>query len=410
MSINSVGQYTASHKPWDHVGNITPVSEKSEGFRPWLEAMPAAWLPVQFYEKFYENWVVAMPGKILSADPQGRIVPAQYMLASSTVTYATNDVNNGTIDVRNGNACTSASVSASPITLGDVSAWMGVTGLTWSGKAPIGVASYPILQWAGDGSSTDDGNNPAYYRYHNYNMQHRVALVCDYMLELPVVPAVETTATITLGARTANLQVFDALSNLPVAKNTTTRTPFTFASGSYTDSSTRFVTEKSTAAACVSDGDWHIDLTTGIITVYTPTTLSGTYTLTYYHYASSPSTVSVFACATGDLRGGDFLKSDSNSNWTLATPQVYGTACENHDTFTYIMGQILEVQTESQDYLKRVRTAWSSLGTDGSGSLPGTTTGGQMDQMPGSATGGASLAVHYAGAADQVALVNLVSR
>jgi hypothetical protein len=288
---------------------------------------------------------------------------------------------------------------------------MGTTGLTWTAKAPIGVASYPFLQWAGDGSSSDDGNNPAYYRYHNYNMQHRVALVCDYMLELPVVPTTATSETITAGARTVNLQVFDALNNLPVAANTTTRTPITFASGTLTDSATVFVTQKDTAAACVSTGDWHIDLVTGIITIYTTTTISGTYAVTYYHYASAPSTVSVFACAVGDLRGGDFLKSDSDSNWTLATNKVYGTSNgDNFDTFSHIMGQILEVQTEPQDYLQRVRTAWSSLGTDGSGSLPGTTTGGQMDQMPGSATSGASLAVHYAGAANLVALVNLVSR
>jgi hypothetical protein len=95
----------------------------------------------------------------------------------------------------------------------------------------------------------------------------------------------------------------------------------------------------------------------------------------------------------------------------LATNKVFGAANGNNfDTFSHIMGQVLEVQTEPQDYLQRVRTAWSSLGTDASGSLPGGTAAGQMDQMPGSATGGASLAVHYAGAANQVALVNLVSR
>jgi hypothetical protein len=286
---------------------------------------------------------------------------------------------------------------------------MGVTGLTWAAKCPLGVASLPYLQWCGDGSSGDDGNNPAYYRHHNYNRQHRVSLVCDYGLELPIVPASTSSETITAGARTANLQVFGAFSNLPVAKNTTTRTPITFTDGTLTDSSTRFVTEKSTAAACVSDGDWHIDLTTGIVTVYTPTTLSGTYTVSYYNYASAPSTVSVFACAVGDLRGGDFLKADSNSNWALATVKTYGVSNgDNFDTFAHIMGQILEVQSEPKDYLERVRTAWSSLGTSATGSLPGSA--GQMDQMPGSATGGASLAVHYAGAANLVALVNLVSR
>jgi len=408
MSFNSVGQYTPSHKPWDHVGNISPVAEKSEGFRPYLEGMPGAWLPVSFWDKHYENWIVTLAGKIVGADPQGRIVPEQYMLAASTVTYTTNDVNVGTIDVRNGNACTSASVSASPITLGGVAAWMGVSGVTWAVRSPIGVAPFPYLQWCGDGSANDDGNNPAYYRYHNYNMQHRVSLVCDYMLELPIVPAATASETITAGARTGNVQVFGALGNLPVAYNTT-RTPTTFANGTLTDSATRFTVQKTATTDLVSTGDWHIDLVTGIISVYTPTTIAGTYLVSYYNYAAAPATVSVFASVVGNPIGGDFLKSDANSNWTLAVPHVFGDGINNNfDCFSHIMGQILEVQTEPKDYLNRVRTAWSNLSTDATGSLPGTA--GQMDQMPGSATGGYSAAVHYAGASNLVALVNLVSR
>jgi len=367
MTFNTVGQLTANHKSWDHVGNIVPVAEKSEGIRPYLEAKPAAWLPVSFFDRHFENWIVTMPGKVISTDPQGRIVPGQYMLGSSTVTYTTNDVNVGTIDVRTGNVCTSASVSASPIDLSGVAAWMGVAGVTWSAKSPVGVASYPFLQWCGDGSPGDDGSNPAFYRHHNYNMQHRVALVCDYVLELAIVPASTSSETITAGARTANLQVFDAFNNLPVAKNTVTRTPITFANNSLADASTRFVTEKSTAAQCVSDGDWHVDLISGIVTVYTPTTLSGTYSVSYYNYASAPGTVSVFACAVGNLEAGDFLKCNSDSNWALAVPKVFGDGVtDNFDTFSAIMGQILEIQSEPKDYLDRVRTAWSNLSTDAS--------------------------------------------
>jgi hypothetical protein len=409
MSFNSVNQLTGTHKTWDHVGNLIPDVEISEGFRPYLEAKPAAWLPVQFWEKSMEDWLVCMPGKLLTADPQGRIVPAQYGLDSSTVTYTTNDVNAKTIDVRNGNACTSSSVSAGAITLSGVGAWMGVTGVTWSAKAPLGVAPYAFLQWAGDGSALDTGGNPAAYRFHNYNKQHQVALLCDYALELPVVPASQTAVALTAGVRTGSVQVFSALGSLPVAKNTA-RTPIAFSNGNAADAATRFVNEVESASDVVSAGDWHVNLTTGVISVYTNATLSTSdYNVAYYHYASAPGSVSVFACVVGNPQGGDFLKSDSNSNWTLATPKVYGDGVtDNFDTFSAIMGQVLEVQSQPRDLLDRVRTAYSSLGTDATGALPGTA--GQFDQMPGSATGGVSDKVNYAGAANLVALVNLVSR
>ncbi len=409
MGFNTVGQYSATHKPWDHAGNIIPDVEKSQGDRPYGEFKPAAWLPVQFYDKYYEDWITCTPGKIVSFDPQGRMVPAQYMLGSSTVTYTSNDVNAGVIDVRNGNACTSGTVSASPITLNGLS-WMG-TDLGWVIRPPAGVAPYAWLQWAGDGSADDNGNNPIAFRQHNYNRQSRASLLCDYLLELPLVPASQSAANITRDSYSSNVQTFNALSNLPVAANTVVRTPIVFADGTLSDSSTRFVNQVVTAAEVTSAGDWYIDLVTGVVSVYAAAELAAgnIYTCAYYHYASAPATVSVFASVVGNPLAGDFLKSDSNSNWTVATSKVYGSSNGNNfDTFSYIMGQVVEVQTQPQDYLDRVRTAWASLGTDAAGSLPGTA--GQMDQMPGSATGGVSDKVHYAGAANLVALVNMVSR
>lgn len=408
MTFNSVNQLSASHRVWDHVGNIIPVTEYCAGDRPHLEGKPAAWLPVQFWDKYYENWLVTMPGKILSGDPQGRIVPAQYMLGSSAVTYTTNDVTYGTIDVRNGNACTSASVSASPITLSGLT-WMGVSGVSWAIKPPVGVAPYPFLQWAGDGSVNDTGNNPAYWRHHNYNMQHRVALLCDSCLLLPYVPASQTATSLAANTWASNVQTCTAVSNLPVALNTT-RTPIAFTNGNASDVSTRFVNQVTAAADVTAAGDWHINYQTGVVTVYATSSITtGDYNIAYYHYASAASTVSVFGSVLGAVGPSDQLKSDSNSNWVLATPKVYGTENgDNFDTFSYIMGQVLELQAEPTDYLDRVRTAYSSLSTSATGALPGSA--GQMDQMPGSATGGVSSLVNYAGAANLVAVVNLVSR
>jgi len=414
MSFNGINQYNATHKSWDHVGNVIPNLEYSEGIRAHFDSMPAAWLPVQFYEKFNDNWIVCMPGKIVGVDPQGRVVPQQYMLTGSTATYTTNDVNAQTIDVRTGNVCTSASVSASPITLSGVSAWMGVSGLAWAAKAPIGVASYAFLQWAGDGADGDDGSNPLHFRYHNFIMQHRVACTMDYVLQIPVVPASTAAESLTVTSNTGAVTVFSALSALPIAKNTT-RTPITFANGTATDVTTRFLNEKETAAEVLAMGDWHINLTTGVITVHSTTTLvTGNYTCSYYNYASAASTVSVFASVVGNPLPGDFLKADSNSNWAVATPHVYGTvytggAAHNFDDFSYIMGQVLGIHDYAgKDLLDRVRTAYSSLSTSSTGALPGTA--GQMDQMPGSANGGYPSSIHYAGAANLAAVVNMVSR
>lgn len=410
MPFNNLGAYTPSHKVWDHVGNLVPVVEHSEGIRPHGEFRPAAWLPVQFYDKYFEDWYVTMPGKILSFDNQGRVVPAQYGLATADITYTADDVSAGVIDVRTGAALLSAATGTFAVS--GVTDMMG-TGVTLAVSHPVGVAPYPFWQWAGDGSANDDGFNPAYYRNHNYNQQHRTAILCDYVLELPLVPATVTAQAITETSNAANISTMVALGNLPVAKNTA-RTPFTFAEGvgAPGDVATKFLYEMDTAAEVTSTGDWHVNLTTGVITVYSAASIGATdYTLVYSHYASAPtgSNVSKFACALGDLSAGDFLKCNVDSNWVLATSVLTGNATTG-DEFNVIMGQVLEVEDLlGKDYLDRVRTAYDpAIGTSATGALPGTA--GQLDQMPGSATGGVPDKVAWAGAANLVVRVNLISR
>jgi hypothetical protein len=393
MAFNSLGQYVANHKSWDHVGNMIPVVEYSEGTRPHGEFKPAAWLPVQFYDKYYENWMVVMPGKILAFDNDGRLVPAQYGLASASITYTANDVDAGVIDVRTGETLLIGNIGSFDVA--DVDGvtihFMGRSGVAMAVSDPVGVAPYAYIQWAGDGGANDDGFTPAAYRQHNYNMQHKVALLCDYVLELPLVPATTASANLTQDSFADNVATLTALANLPVAVNTA-RTPLTFADGTLTDSDTRFLNQVDAVTDIVASGDWHIDYTTGVISVYASATLGAgnIYTLTYSHYASAPtgSNVSKFACALGDLKAGNFVKCNADSNFVVATTE----------DFKDIMGQVLEV----------VRTAYNSLGTDASGSLPAYA--GQMDQMPGTATGGVTDKVHYAGAANLVVRVNLVSR
>lgn len=405
MAYDSLGRYSATHKPWDHVGNALPDIEHSEGIRPAGEFKPAAWLPVQFYDKYYEVYYTVMPGKIVAADNDGRLVPGQYGLAGATVTYTATDVTAGVIDIRTGVTLLAAAVGS--FNLGTVSGFMGRTSVVAAVGKPLGVAPYGYFQWAGDASSVDDGSTPAGFRDHNHNLQHRVAILCDYVIELPVVPVVATAETVGDGGAgyqsvSSGVQTLSALSALPVAKNTV-RTPITFANSTATDAATIFVNEVDTTAELLAAGDWHIEETTGVISFYTATDLSThnttAYAVTYYNYASAPATVSDFACAVGNLAAGDFLICDTNSNFVEATTE----------DFKDVMGQVLEVEdVKDKSALGKVRTAYDSLSTSATGSLPAYA--GQMDQMPGSANGGVPDKVHYAGAANLVARINLVSR
>jgi hypothetical protein len=399
MAFDSLGRYVPNHKSWDHVGNILPVVEHSEGVRPAGEFKPAAWLPVQFFDKFYEVYYVVTPGKVLAADNQGRLVPAQYGLTGATVTYTERDVEAGVVDVRTGSTLLLANIGSFAVS--GVTNFMG-TGVTMAVSKPLGVAPYGYFQWAGDGSALDDGFNPVAFRQHNHNLQHQVALLCDYVLEVPLVPASASSEALEQASYASNVLTLGPLDNLPVATNTA-RTPITFANNTLTDAATRFVRQVATLADIKGAGDWHINYTTGVVSAYAASNPSGgstAYSVSYSHYASAPSTVSKFVCAVGNLKAGDFVKCDSNSNFVVAS---------GSDTFQDVIGQVLEVENVlGKDYLDRVRTAYSSLDTSSTGALPGYA--GQLDQMAGSANGGVPDKVHFTGAADKVVRINLVSR
>lgn len=405
------GMYVATHKPWDHVGNMLNVVEFSDGIRPAGTFRPAPWLPVKFFDKHYEDWMVVLGGKILACDNAGWLVPAQYGLASATITYTASDVTAGVLDVRTGAPLLIGAIGTFDVSA--VTSFMG-SGVAMAVGAPIGVAMYPYWKWAGDNSALDDGFNPLGYQKHNYNMQHAVTFLCDSVLELPLVPATTAAANLTYASYASNKVTFAAVANRPVATNTM-RTPITFGAGTQSDQAVRFKTQKATAAEVDALGDWHIDLTTGVVTVYSATDLGAgnLYTVTYSHYASAPATVSAFACAVGNLKAGDFVKCDANSNFALADAVGTGrgtSGFEGADGIGTIIGQVIQVENVlNKSALGMVRTAYSpAINTSSTGALPGYA--GQLDQMPGSATGGVPAKVHAAGAADKVVRVNLISR
>lgn len=464
MPVGTYG-YTPNHKVWDHVGNIVPGIEHSPGIRPSLEVQVAEWLPTLFYEKHFENWYVISAGKLVAADPDGRLMPAEYGLTSASVTYTQNDVDAGVIDVATGLPVTTtktvvlnlltgvrhASWTRDTAGVGVItSGFMGREGVAFddaNAKYPIGVAAMPMIQAAGG-----DGFNPTAYNKHNYNMQHAVTVLCDAVLRLPLVPAkvasetVDTTtagsalvfgtqATHTRAEAAANATgrynatygevpvlgsypvIALALDNYPVAKNTI-RTTLALASDNANDDvSSILVNEKGSLAAVAQAGDFWVDYDFGVIFIYSSdgstvpavlTGAAGNITLAYYHLASAPSTVSKFASVlAGSLKVGDFLKCGANSNFVVATTE----------DFKDIVGQVVGFETWPRGALDKVRTAFSpAISTDASGGMANgsassaSVNAGQLDQLPGSANGGVPTSIHYAGAANQIVLVNLVSR
>lgn len=416
MAFNSVGQYVGTHKAWDHVGNILPNVEHSEGERPAIEWKVAEWLPVQFFDKHYENWFVIMPGKVVALDADGSLCPAGLKIAAElsgsgdVVTYTLSDVEAGTINVATGSPVTLAQLTDAGSTRGytkaeiDAAGFLGRSGVAFTVSNPVGVAPYAFLQWAGG-----DGFNPTAYRKHNYNMQHQVAVLCDYVLELPLVPASATSEALTFSPDADEAGVFtdSGLANLPVAANTD-RTPISFAGGS---ASTLFVNQVADKSLIAAAGDWAIDLDTGAVSVKAASAPLGV-TVSYSHYASAPASVSKFACAVGDLKGGDMVTFDANSNFRIASSSnlfldASPTGAQVARAMGLIVGQVLDRDSSlPRDMLDRVKTSYSpALGTDASGALPGYL--GQLDQMPGTANGGVPSNVHYAGAADTVVRINL---
>jgi len=435
--------YSANHKAWEHVGHVTPNVECSEPQRPFGELMVADWLPVGRQEIHYENYFVVSAGKIVGFDGVGRVVPAGLKVAfavdsGDVLTYSATDVAEKTVDLATGIAV----AAAGGYTRAQLTAALIARGLLDAGKNaedfishPVGVAPYNYLQWAGG-----DGFNPALYKYNNYNMQHRCAILCKYVVEMPLVPAshsgidlasstaisdsaiADWTAAGTDGAwfsstslglttrYASDVEAGDDVValNLPVmnlAKDTTL-CPVVLPTG--------FTREVSSIAEIAQAGDYFIDYDVGVVLVFetdgdAAAVASGT--MTFYHYDSAPSSVSTYACAVGDLKPGDFVVADADSNFAkladLSSSDITVSSTGNPSDAELatianqaveqnkkIIGQVLDSDVYPKDFLERVRTAWPALGT--------------LDQMPGSASGGLPSQVTYSGASNKMVRILLL--
>jgi len=154
--------------------------EISKGERPALELRPAQYLPVSREDKYLEDWVVISAGTIVSVDASGFLVPCNGF-QPQTVTYTANDVGI-TVDIDD--AGWDTYVTAAGTSTDEISA-----------NKPIGVSPYDYYQNLNEGSFQSTNA----VKYTNYQIQDKVAILCDYLIEIPVTSGVDASGAVGAG-------------------------------------------------------------------------------------------------------------------------------------------------------------------------------------------------------------------
>lgn len=185
-----------SFKRWDHWGHITPNVEYSEGIRPTGEYMPAPYLPAIRFDAYFEEYKVISDGKPVSFDSAGFVVPSGFR--KEALAYKTTADASG---IAAADAAAIIKYTADDVTRGIKNA-LGVavsvgepvvkSFLTTTGSAPFAVnitVSEPVGVADTDfwGHPGGDGTNPTLFNKYNFNLQHRIGFLCDYVIQLPIV-------------------------------------------------------------------------------------------------------------------------------------------------------------------------------------------------------------------------------
>jgi len=454
--------YVANHKVWDRMGRITPNVEYSPGERPHFESFPAPWLPTARYEKEYEYYIVISAGKVVAEDTNGSLVPAGLRKAwnkssgTTILSYTAIDAAENVIDLTTGAAVAGevtydeAAVTAALKERGFIRADQRAMDFV---SKPVGIASYNYYKAAGP-----DHTNPAELYQHNFRPQALAAITCDYVITVPVVPAVETTETMD-GAianaagsidwsttRTGGWFGSTAINGLlkytatvaddadvvcyvfekfPVAHIT--------AESPITHSNSQLTNKVASVTNVTAAGDYFIDHDLGLLFLYEaggdviPSGWAVSDTITYYNYedVAGAAQITTYMSATGNLDYGDFLTYNEDSNLIKATLDIgtaegynasfsvysadpdYGAgeddaislqleqAIDNH--LFGIVGQIIGTNVYPKGYLDKVKTAFHGYSAANM-RTPGSATGGRTDQLT------------YANAAERMVIVNLVFR
>ncbi len=455
--------YNASMKQWDHTGYVVPEFEHSESQYPSAELNPAAWLPVQRYDKKVEEYTVAATGKVVALDRQGKAVPAGLNLSfeaaggSTILTYVAADYSEGTIDLTTG--VSYATNGTTTYTQTEVTTALRALGLISATEfardfigEPVGYAPYTYWQWCGG-----DGWDPTRFRKHNHSLQHQVAIGTDKVVQVPLLPAAEATETMGDGSISAAAITFGTSQwHTSAALSVTTRYSSLVTSGTsivgyvfgkfpvatiteetpITDSGSTLAakTEVDSIAAVLAGGSsyFYIDYEAGVLFLWeqdgnaVPTGFTdGTSTITYYAYedASTANTGDITVC-TGNLQPGDFVTFDARSDYVKWTPDIgtasgaadgeaysadpeYDTEATNsvisgqleaaiHDAVTRPIGQVLAIWQWPRSGIDKVMTQYTTLGN--------------VEQMPGTATGGRTDSLNISGSSDKVVVINFIRR
>jgi len=458
--------YVPNHKMWDRMGRVTPNVEYSHSERPHFESFAAPWLPTQRYDYEYEYYIVISAGKVVAEDRRGHLVPAGLRKAFNKATgttilsYTAIDAAENVIDLTTGVAVTGVAT----YTEAEVTQALKERGLIKADERAynfisplVGFASYNYWKAAGP-----DYYDPGTLFQHNYRPQALTAITCDYAITVPVVPAEATTETMANdrtggaaglledyldGTQTRDEGWFTSTQIHEIVKyasdvaagadivcymflnyeiaHITTDTPITA-------SVAGLVAKKSSITAIAAAGDYFVDYELGLLFLYEaggnaiPSPFAVGSTITYFHYNSEVSGAgNSYMCATGDLNFGDLLTYNEDSNLIKATLNIataqgfdasgnlysadpdYSAAGDSDISLQLeqgvsnwaagIVGQIIGVNEYPRDYLERVKTAFHGQ------------TAANM-RTPGSATGGRSDQLTYAGGAEKMIIVNLILR
>ena len=161
--------------------------EISDGIRPALQLRPAQYLPVSNEDNYLNDWVVINGGTIVAVDPSGDLVYCNGGIGTNSITYTSNDVGvTVDFDTWSGGQTPTYVVAAKTTTN------------KMPGNRPIGIAPYDYFQNINAGFDT--ANPTGLTKYTNYQIQDKVGVLCDYLIEVPVVSGItDASGTVNVG-------------------------------------------------------------------------------------------------------------------------------------------------------------------------------------------------------------------
>lgn len=413
--------YNYSHPFTGHV--MVPVTVSPEGRIPPIESRVANYLPtLALTNGVSQDDLVMGPGCIVSIDQRGNIVPAALgelmQGASSTVifTYTTADVGKvmnpqtGAILVADDLSSGVKTITKSQLATLD---FMGNRGERFSVGNPVGYVDQPVFRSALRDSRPGTSTNGSNLIQMNYQRQSEIAVITAGLLRYPYMPArlasaeSLTVAAISGGVRRATL------ANAPIARSNLNGHQLEFGGAN----ASLYVREVENLADLASEGDFHLNADTGVLTLKTTDASALTVTLTYSHFGadSGIATNHIFPVATGGLRAGDHVTIDTQGRivkWDAAQFSV-GTTNGADQTAALFRASAMRLGKVIDTLSNSNRTSEDKVLTVGSTPVFGTVTPGSPsnvalgshDRLRGSGTGGALESNIQAGAADRTVLV-----